>query len=553
MEEEKVQKLTYINENIIEKGYNPEELSNFIIKKIGIPMENLNFQQLKDMIEKFKDQSLQDTYQTVKIKEVSQKEESPFDILYSSQVYDIKTQAPQETKLLELEKNKEKLVINISEPKKEKSAGFFSKSIYSYRVVTPLLEKDVRRTYNDFEWLREQFVIRYPLRLVPPIITEKYLAYEEIVEKNDSEEVMEEKKIKYLNNYMRKLIQKKIFRTSPILYEFLELEDSKFKKYREILNKQRYELNITLDNFRTYKDTIHCEMKKEDIKKADVFNKKYTNICEIYQKLDISLANVVNDFLLLYNHMKEIADSFNQLSLEFSDNDNKDNKNKLNIIYSELNKIFNQWSTSYGNQYIFFKNDFKSIFKYLNSETQELSQIYKSYISFKNEYEDFTNRINKKKEDLFLKKDYKNWSLAPGTENQLPMFQNNKKIAFEKMLYKETFLLAEEKKRLAAAVYYLFKGYNKMIKYQGMDLEYYLKYLKENQKLIIGDAYTLIGLFSIIKEEQKEEKKEEKKKDEKKEEKKEEIKEEKKEEKKEEIKEEKKEIKEEEKKNEIKQ
>ena len=115
MEEEKVQKLTYINENIIEKGYNPEELSNFIIKKIGIPMENLNFQQLKDMIEKFKDQSLQDTYQTVKIKEVSQKEESPFDILYSSQVYDIKTQAPQETKLLELEKNKEKLVINISE------------------------------------------------------------------------------------------------------------------------------------------------------------------------------------------------------------------------------------------------------------------------------------------------------------------------------------------------------------------------------------------------------------------------------------------------------
>ena len=92
------------------------------------------------------------------------------------------------------------------------------------------------------------------------------------------------------------------------------------------------------------------------------------------------------------------------------------------------------------------------------------------------------------------------------------------------MLYKETFLLAEEKKRLAAAVYYLFKGYNKMIKYQGMDLEYYLKYLKENQKLIIGDAYTLIGLFSIIKEEQKEEKKEEKKKDEKKEEKKEENK-----------------------------
>ena len=102
-EEEKVQKLTYINENIIEKGYNPEELSNFVIKKTGIPMENMGLEQLKEMVEKFKDQSLQDTYQTVKIKEVSKKEESPFDILYSNQVYDdIKTQPPQKNKMLEI-------------------------------------------------------------------------------------------------------------------------------------------------------------------------------------------------------------------------------------------------------------------------------------------------------------------------------------------------------------------------------------------------------------------------------------------------------------------
>ena len=69
MEDEKIQKLNYIHENIIEKGYNPEELSNFIIKKTGIPMDNINFERLKEMIEQFKDQGLQDTYQNVKIKE----------------------------------------------------------------------------------------------------------------------------------------------------------------------------------------------------------------------------------------------------------------------------------------------------------------------------------------------------------------------------------------------------------------------------------------------------------------------------------------------------
>ena len=513
MEEEKTQKLTYINENLIEKGYNPEELSNFIIKKTGIPMEMMGLEQLKDMIEKFKDQSLQDTYQTVKTKEVTKKEISPFDILYSNQVYDIKTQSPQNTLLLELESKKEKLIVNISEPKQEKAGRFFSKSIYSYRIVTPSIKKDVRRTYNDFEWLREQFLIRYPLRLVPYLIKENYLVSEEVVDKGDSEEIAEEKKVRYLNNFMNRIIQRKIFRTSPILFQFLELDDEKFKKYKDKLNKMKYELNINLDNFRTCQEKIHFEMKKEEIKVADVFNKKYIKLSEIYQKLDKSISNICTNFQLMEKYMKEIAESFIQLSVEFTeDQKGKENndKNRIKKVYSDLNKIFNQWSVSYNSQYNFFKNNFKSVFKYINLETQELSQIYKKYISYKNEYEDYSARVNKRKEDLFEQKDYKNWSLAPGTEKQLPMFQNNKKIAFEKMLYRETFFLAEEKKRIACSIHYLFKQYNKMIKNQSDELEKYFKDLKENNKIVIGDAHSLVELFSLIKEENKNEKNENK-------------------------------------------
>ena len=84
MEDEKIQKLKYINENIIEKGYNPEELSNFVIKKLGIPMENLNFERLKEMIEEFKDKGLQDAYQSVKTKEDGEKkEDTAADLFYS--------------------------------------------------------------------------------------------------------------------------------------------------------------------------------------------------------------------------------------------------------------------------------------------------------------------------------------------------------------------------------------------------------------------------------------------------------------------------------------
>jgi hypothetical protein len=350
--------------------------------------------------------------------------------------------------------------------------------------------------------------------------------------------------MKYLNNFMENLLQKKIFRTSPILYEFLELDEAKFKKYKEKLNSSKYELNITLNNLLTCKSTLHCEFKKDNIKEADMFNKKYLKLAEIYQKLDKSITNICNDFQLLEKHMRDIADSFDQLSQEFSDNEN--NK-KMRNLYNELNMIFDQWSNAYSSQNHFFKNDFKLVFKFLNLNTQELSQIYKSYISFKNEYEDFSYRIYKKKEDLFQQKDYNNWSLQPGTEDQLESLKDNKKLAFEKMLYRETILLFEEKKRIACSIYYLNKQYAKMVKYQSIDLENYLKNLKENNKLVVGDAHTLIKLFTLNIEEKNEtpdikaEKKEEKiedtvnndvKQEEKTEEKKEEKNEDKKEEKK---------------------
>ena len=173
MEDEKALKEKYINENIIDKGYNPEDLSNFVIKKLGIPLENIKFEQLKEMVEQFKDEALQDTYANAKKKEIGgKKEDSPFDLLYSNQSYDVKTKTNQKNKLLELEEQKKEIKVIISEPKKEKSSGFFSKSLYSFKVSTPAIEKEVRRTYSDFEWFRNELLVRYPLRLVAPVVKE---------------------------------------------------------------------------------------------------------------------------------------------------------------------------------------------------------------------------------------------------------------------------------------------------------------------------------------------------------------------------------------------
>ena len=56
MEQQEKQK--YINDNIIEKGYNPEDLSNFITRLKGVSIEALSLKELKICIEQFKTEQL---------------------------------------------------------------------------------------------------------------------------------------------------------------------------------------------------------------------------------------------------------------------------------------------------------------------------------------------------------------------------------------------------------------------------------------------------------------------------------------------------------------
>ena len=168
------EKMKYISANILEKGYNPEDLSNFVVKKVGKPIESIKLDQLKKLIEQFKDQSLVETYKNLESSEDEPKEEQHEEFqnpLYSPMIYTIKTVPQQDNELLKLENDKKKIKIIVSEPKKEKSSGIFSKkSIYSYKVECPEIKTEVRRTYADFEWLKNQLGLYYSLRITPPLI-----------------------------------------------------------------------------------------------------------------------------------------------------------------------------------------------------------------------------------------------------------------------------------------------------------------------------------------------------------------------------------------------
>ena len=320
----------------------------------------------------------------------------------------------------------------------------------------------------------------------------------EIVNKKDPEEIIENAKVKYLNYFMTSLIKKKIFRTSAILYEFLELNESDFKKYKDLLGKYKYDLNVTLDNLKTVKGNVKFELKKDDIKKGNAFGKKINEICNIYQYLEKKILNLSSDFLNLETHMKQIGAAFEKLATALNFNENA---KKMENIYQKLNKIFSSWSNSYAKQYTFFKSDFKDFFNYINLEVQEMNTLNQSFVAYKKEYEDISFKLNKKKEDLYAQKDYSKWSVEPGTEDQIQKYANNKKLAFEKMLYQETELQNNEKKLVACTLYLMDKQFNKLMKCQSDDVFNYFSKMKQDNQIIVGDAFNLIKLFSVEKEE----------------------------------------------------
>ena len=542
MEDQEVLKMNFLNENIIEKGMDPENFFEFIKKKTNKEYDSLELDKIKELFNEFnkgegnnkeegkekekedskdksnekekkkdeeekkkneeekkkkeeeklnekkkedskvKEENKEKSKEKEKLKEESKKESKQSNPLYTPQEYEFKTSTQQKNKLLELSENNKIITIIVSEPKKEQIKGFFTKTLYSYRVQCPELNSDVRRTYTDFEWLRSQMALRYPLRLIPPVMKESVMKTIGNIIKQESEEISEQRKVRYLNKFMNAIIQKKVLRTSPILFEFLSLDSKNFKPYQEKINQIKYELDIKLNNLITTKGKVKCILDNNSIDEANNIGYKYTSLNEIYNKINSSFDNIINDFQALSMHMKEVSNNFNALleNMNYCKYTNLDDfKNNI----TELKNTFNNWSLCCGNQSDFFNKQFKENFNYMALEADEMNLIFKKYYEFKNEYEEFSSMINKKKEDLFNSKNYQKWEVEPGKEKDIPTFKDNKKLAFENMLYKENLLLKEEKKRICATIHKMRKQYNKLMKLHNKQIKEINDSMKKKVKI----------------------------------------------------------------------
>ena len=384
--------------------------------------------------------------------------------LYFPEQYEFKTMTQQNNKLLELVKNKTPINIQISEPKKEIEGTFFTKPIYSYRVQCTELNSDVRRTFADFEWLRNQLNKRYPLRLVPVVVKDTIIKQIGKNLKNENDENYELRKVRFLNKFIESLLKKKILCTSPIFYEFLVLDDQKLAKYKTILEKKPYDLEVGLNNLITIKGNVKCQMERDTVNDTEYLYAKTFSMSEIYNKIIINLDNVVIDFNNLFTHLRNISSLFKNLTQNLEQY-KYSNKDEMKECFNNFKDTFEKWSVNVYDQCLFFNGNIKENLSYMSAELSDINTSFKRYRDYRYEYEEFTAMIKKEKENLVQAHINLELKKEENKDKKPSDIKYNEK-AMDEIFYNKNMLLIEEKKRLTATMHYMLKDYDKILNTQ---------------------------------------------------------------------------------------
>ena len=408
------------------------------------------------------------------------KKEEQLEELYKPQQIEIKLSPKEENKLTELEKNSKKLTFKISEENFVKK-NIFSTPKFSCKIECPELESTVTRSLEDFEWLKNQLNEEYPMMYIPPLPDKKSI--------KDGKTVS-----RYIEKFLNVIIRRKVLRVSEIIQEFLSSDEKNFEAYKKKLSENAFKLAANMENFKSSKESLKFDFKKEQISLPEKYIKKLEPTKTLYNNLDTIVSSISVDFANLNKHMKELSDVCGKLNKSAKDTDQSDSTKK---VFEKLKTIFNNCSSSYLKQSEFFEKDFKEFFHYINLELNEMNLIYNQFIKKKNEYESLGLDYLNKREKLFNEKKYNKWELTKEDEAKLDTFKDNKEEAM-KYICKE---MGEnvEKLKLQVGCFsnIVLKQFNHISKYIGEQLKSYFEGIKEKNKEIVEEGFTISKLINI--------------------------------------------------------
>ena len=427
-------KQAYIRENIINKGYDSFLFTQFICKKFNLKEFNINeinIGQLEQCVKEFKDSTPLGKTIDISSAPPSQKnhKKKSTNIFQSflgfkdeiinnnsnknkKSEFDYGFKLPEKVKCQNVEENYlgqyDDLPIKIGFPEKV-DKGLFKKTVTFFTCIAVPLGKVVKRSFEDFEWLRSKLCKMFDYNFIPSLPK-----INPILGIENEEEVT-----RGLEKFMHYLSLDPIIKNSQILYDFLSIENySQFKK-----QTKEYEVITSCNDVQEFK-SITGEI---SIDFNESHEKKFLNIKEFCNENRNLLDKLNNSLNLFYHEMNNVIRRMNEIAniwgylYQTSEKYNDDNISKE--IYYQMNNMFFNLAKNFKKQNDFINVDIKESFLFMYNNYGSINELIKRIDSKKKVYSKEEKELISLKEELF------NTRNTPGHQKSNVNIQINKKNA----------------------------------------------------------------------------------------------------------------------------
>ena len=432
MDASEEEKQNYIKENLIDKGYDSFLFNQFLCKKSGISEFDINKFTYGEIIEGIKEftnstplgksidvsappilpsqekkekKNIFKSFLGIKNKLIKKDDIKKNEVQNDSQNdgkiekpelkkedknYDYGFRLPEKLKCQNVEETEisryEDLPIKIGLPEKI-GKSIRKKAITYFTTITVPLAKVVKRSFDDFEWLRQKLNKMFDSNFIPSLPK-----INPILGINNDEETS-----RSIEKFMHYLSLDPIIKNSQILYDFLSIEN-----YDEFVKKKKeYEIITPCNDIQEFKSiTGDVDINFDNEKENKLKNiKEFCNInSKLLEKLNSNLNNLFQEMNTVIKRINDIADIWANL-FKTSEKYNDDNISKE--IYFQMNKFFSSLANSYKKQNEFINIDIRESFIFMQHNYVSINELIKIVEKKKNFYFKEEKVLMSLKEDLF--------------------------------------------------------------------------------------------------------------------------------------------------------
>ena len=358
-------------------------------------------------------------------------------------------QSPPRKKFEIICKKSEKTILNDKEVKvviqnpKNSEKGLLTSQFTIYEVCTESMHWLVHRRYSDFDWLRNILIKFFPRILIPPIPGKK-------VGNRRFEQDFIEKRMKFLQIFIDKIMQNETLKSSEALYAFLSFGDRvqferKIKELNSIVPSQYCEDLKTLSGKLTclyddYNENYYINLN-------NYFKLQY----QVYTRLNFNMRSFYKNMTVACMNLEEVHKDFETLKIL---NSKVMMKDPIIKTFDELSIFFKNWKRILFNENEIIKENIKDFFKLQKMENLAFIELIDSRESIRQKYATEKTRLDAKKERLYKIMDFSKWEIEDnyGQVDRALLFRD-KNYAFDNMCTKETQALENIHKMLGYANY----------------------------------------------------------------------------------------------------